>query len=291
MTREPTGLLAIDIDGTLLTDHGHITDSVRKSLARAREAGWVLTVASGRTLYAAREVIEELPVIGHAVLSNGSVIVSLPSCDVEHMVTLPPGTARSVVAVMRDHGAIPALYDTNITDQRVFYDTLDGACRYFEWYVTEDRRCRRVKEVLDHTDDVLQIGTIASREVIFDVRDMLAGERNACVMALPFESSVFGGKNREYWFLQVVAATATKHAALTRLAAMLDIPQGRVVAVGDNFNDIEMIDRADVGVAMGNAPDEVKRVADLVVGPNNSSGLSDLVERVLFGDEFFAQTD
>jgi len=207
------------------------------------------------------------------------------------MEKLRPDIAERVVRIMRDEGAIPTLYDTNIKEQRVYYDTLEGACGFFEWYVTGDKRCRMVGDVLDHTGDVLQIGTIAPHGIIFAVRDILREGTDACVMALPFESSVFGGKNRDFWFLQVVAKDATKHAALGRLAVSLGIPGGRIVAVGDNYNDLEMIERADVGVAMGNAPGVVKDAARLVVGSNNSSGLSEVVDRVLLSGEFFPEPD
>jgi Cof subfamily protein (haloacid dehalogenase superfamily) len=284
------GLLAIDVDGTLLTDHGHITAEVYDALRRAVDAGWEVAIASGRTYYAVKDIAVQLPFIRYAVLSNGASIMDLPREAVVHMETLPRVIVRKAVDVMRSLGAIPALYDTNQFDQRVYYDTLDGACEFFEWYVTTDKRCHRTDDVLALDIDVLQIGTIARKDIIFAVREALSNDPPV-VMALPFESEVFGGKNHEFWFLQIVGENATKHAALRRLSVDLGIPSGRLVAVGDNYNDAEMISRADVGAAMGNAPDEIKRLAKIVVGSNNHSGLSDVVEKVLFSGEFFPQSD
>lgn len=284
------GLLAIDVDGTLLTDHGHITVEVHDALRRAVDAGWEVAIASGRTYYAVKDIAVQLPFIRYAVLSNGASIMDLPREAVVHMETLPRDIVRKAVDVMRSLGAIPALYDTNQFDQRVYYDTLDGACEFFEWYVTTDKRCHRTDDVLALDIDVLQIGTIARKDIIFAVREALSNDPPV-VMALPFESEVFGGKNHEFWFLQIVGENATKHASLRRLSADLGIPSGRLVAVGDNYNDAEMISRADVGAAMGNAPDEIKRLAKIVVGSNNHSGLSEVVEKVLFSGEFFPQSD
>ena len=68
---------------------------------------------------------------------------------------------------------------------------------------------------------------------------------------------------------------------------LLDIPGGRYVAVGDNYNDCDMIEDADIGVAMGNAPDDVKELANVVVGSNNHSGLAQVVEEVLISGKYF----
>ncbi len=107
-------------------------------------------------------------------------------------------------------------------------------------------------------------------------------------MTLPFESAHFGGKNSDYWFLQIVGKGAKKNIALRKIAELLKIPQGRLVAVGDNYNDADMIKNADIGVAMGNAPDEVKKLASLIVASNNHSGLAQVVDEVILSGKYFS---
>ncbi|MBT4482190.1 MAG: HAD family phosphatase [Candidatus Latescibacteria bacterium] len=285
-----SGLFAIDVDGTLITDQGHITDRVYDALKRAVSANWEIVIASGRTFYAAKRICSELPFLRYGAFSNGACIMDVRDASVVHMVTIPSGTSKIIVRIMRNNGIIPALYTTNQENQQVFYDSLDGACEFFEWYVTNDRRCELVDDVMAYTGDVIQIGAIAKKKSIFDIRDALV-VLDVRVMALPFESSHFGGKNEEFWFLQIIGMDAMKHIALKRLADMLDIPEGRLVAVGDNYNDTDMIANADVGVAMGNAPEEVKKLAQVVVGSNNDSGLSEVVDRVLLSGEYFSDPD
>ncbi len=284
------GLLAVDVDGTLLTDTGVLTDKVRTSLEKASDAGWEIVLASGRTYHAAHEVAKTLPFIRYAALSNGSVIVDVNSSQIIRMSTLEPGLVSEIIEVLRSHGVIPALYNSNQFAQRVSYDTLEDACDFFRWYVTHDSRCDKVDNVLDHTEDVLQIGSIAAKDRVFAVKEALK-DHDVTVMTLPFESEVFGGKNLDFWFCQIVPGGATKDNAIRHLKSMLSIPDGRIVAVGDNYNDTGMIGYADVGVAMGNAPDEIKAVADLVVAPNSESGLAELVERVLLSGEYLPETD
>jgi 5-amino-6-(5-phospho-D-ribitylamino)uracil phosphatase len=284
---KPAGLFAVDIDGTLITDHGHITGQVKDALERAFAAGWEIVPATGRTYPAARGVVGELPFVRYAVVSNGAVIVDVKNNTPAFLEKLTPETAAAIIRVTRSSGAVPALYTTDIDDQKVLYDTLEGASDYFSWYIREDQRTHKVTDVMDHTGDVLQIGMIASRQAIFAVRE--AVERlDATMMALPFESPRFGGKVPDVWFGQVVARHARKHLGLKRLASMIGIPEGRLVAAGDNYNDTEMLEAADVGVAMGNAPDEVKACADLVVASNNDHGLAEVVDMVILSNEWFS---
>ena len=81
--------------------------------------------------------------------------------------------------------------------------------------------------------------------------------------------------------------TRRGRSALRSLAEVLGAPSGRLVAVGDNFNDADMITHADVGVAMGNAPAEIQRLAKVVVGTNIESGLADVVDEVLLSGRYF----
>jgi Cof subfamily protein (haloacid dehalogenase superfamily) len=280
------GLLAIDVDGTLITDHGAITDTVYGSLERVVAAGWEIIIATGRTLYAARHVIESLPFVRYALFSNGSTILDIRGGNIILLERIPADVVGEVVRVFRSHGAVPVLYSADIYNQKMYYDTTEGACEYFVWFVGNDLRATRVDDIMEFAGDVQQIGTIAPRETVNRIRADLAGGR-ATAMSLPFESTHFGGKNHEFWFLQVIGEGISKRGAIRRLAKMLAVPSGRIVAVGDNYNDADMIEGADVGVAMGNAPDEIKRLAKVVVGTNNDSGLAEVVERVIFSGEYF----
>ena len=285
--KQAAGLLAVDIDGTLITDHGSITYRVHEALARAVSSGWEIVLASGRTYHAAHPVIEQLPFLTYSVVSNGACILNVREMKVVHLASLDPEVVRTVVDAVRDNGAIPALYTTECEHQRIYYDTLEGACENFRWYIENDPRAVRVEDVAAVTDDILQIGLVAKKAVIEHIRDGLEGI-SATVMTLPYESTHIGGKSRDHWFMQVVAPEARKNIALRRMAERLNIPRGRIVAVGDNFNDADMIAGADIGVAMGNAPEEIKRLARIVVASNNHSGLAEAVDEIILSGTFFS---
>jgi Cof subfamily protein (haloacid dehalogenase superfamily) len=280
------GLLAIDVDGTLITDHGVITDTVYTALEKVVEAGWDIVIATGRTWYAAQKIVESLPFVHYALFSNGACIIDLRKSEILHLDKIPPGMCLKVIEIVRTNGAIPVLYNSNIFSQSMFYDTLENACEYFAWYLTNDRRSVHIRDIREYVDDVMQIGMIERRDTIFRIKEALASYPVA-VMTLPFESTHFGGKNHEYWFLQIMGENVSKNRALHLIAGWLGIPEGRIVAVGDNYNDADMISGADVGVAMGNAPEEIQRLARVVVATNNDSGLAEVVEKVVLSGRFF----
>ena len=285
--KKAAGLLAVDIDGTLITDHGSITEKVYKALEKVVSLQWEVVIASGRTLFAAQPVIEKLPFLRYAVLSNGACILDVKDSDVVHIEKLPSDIVQKVIGIIRENNAIPALYTSNIHNQYIYYDTLEGACEYFEWYVNEDPRSVRVENVANHTDDIMQIGLIDKKNVIYSVKEALK-KVDATVMTLPFENTHFGGKSEGFWFIQVVGKKARKNIALRKIVELLKIPQGRLIAVGDNYNDSDMIECADIGVAMGNAPDEIKKMASVIVASNNHSGLAEVVDEVILSGRYFS---
>jgi len=285
--KQAAGLLAVDIDGTLITDHGCITDKVYDSLEKAVSLNWVVVVASGRTFHAAKPVIEKLPFLEYAVLSNGACIIHVKDMNVVHIEKLRPSLIQEVIGIARDHHTIPALYTSDVKNQNIYYDTLEGACEFFVWYVNNDPRSVRVENISNHIEDIMQVSLVAEKEVIFSVKEALP-EVDATVMILPFESSHFGGKSSDFWFMQVVSRKARKNNALNKIAELLNIPKGRLVAVGDNYNDSDMIDGADIGVAMGNAPDEIKKLAKVIVASNNHSGLAQVVDEVIISGKYFS---
>jgi Cof subfamily protein (haloacid dehalogenase superfamily) len=88
--------------------------------------------------------------------------------------------------------------------------------------------------------------------------------------------------NLAYWYLEVLQPDTSKGKALEHLAKLHGIDQKDIMAIGDNFNDLEMMKYAHLSVAMENAPDEVKAVADFVTNSNNDDGVARAIEKFVF---------
>jgi hydroxymethylpyrimidine pyrophosphatase-like HAD family hydrolase len=84
-----------------------------------------------------------------------------------------------------------------------------------------------------------------------------------------------------YWCLEAISPSAGKGSALLALAGLLRIPGDETAAVGDDVNDLDMVSKAGLGIAMGNASEEIRRAADVVVGPNTQDGLAQALRYIL----------
>ena len=86
---------------------------------------------------------------------------------------------------------------------------------------------------------------------------------------------------QDYWFLELVPPDVSKSKALAIISEITSIQPSEMIAIGDNFNDLDMIEFAGLGVAVSNAPDEVKAAADLVVPSNDDEGVAHTIETCL----------
>ena len=92
---------------------------------------------------------------------------------------------------------------------------------------------------------------------------------------------LIGNPTYDSTFLLILPAGTDKWNAIERLAAQKGIRAGQIVAIGDDTNDLEMIARSGLGIAMGNAPDAVRRAADVITEPNTDAGVAHAIDRYL----------
>ncbi len=260
-------LLALDLDGTLLTSDLRITQSTLSALRAAKEAGVVVAVATGRmyisALPYAKELAMDIPLIAH----NGAMIKGSLSGEVISSKPLPGAVLGKLIEDLRVEGLpFMAYYDSSIYVERGF---LPASNRYVKF--------TRVEATL--VDDMvwqlpglpLSIGVRGEAQdvdrVYVRLKDKFSGELH---MVKSFPS-----------LLEIHHPHASKGHALEELSHILGITPNEVIAVGDNLNDLEMLRVAGLGIAMGNAPQDVKDIADYVAPSNDEDGVVHVVENFI----------
>lgn len=250
-------LVALDLDGTLLTYDGVLSDAVRDAVGAVCGAGHHVVLATGRSVSATVPVAAELGITeGWAVCSNGSVTVRLdPSAPegyvLDEVITFDPGPAlRLLHAELPDaHFAVEQVgvgfrlnkpFPDGELHGRMQVQTMDE--------LAGEHVTRLVVRSPGHTSD--QFHELASRLGLGDV-----------TYAIGWTA-----------WMDVAPAGVTKASALERLRTMLEVDAGRTVAVGDGRNDVEMLRWAARGVAMGHAEPVVQAAADEVTGPVAEDG-------------------
>jgi Cof subfamily protein (haloacid dehalogenase superfamily) len=263
-------LIAIDLDGTLFDHTLEIKPRVRRALAAAQQAGHAVTLATGRMYRSARPVAESLRIEYPLICYQGAVV-----CDAEQVVyhrTLPLEVAQDALAFAEERGIHVNAY----VDDRLFVAEQTPEA---EFYVS-----------LSPTIQIEQVGDMKRFLTREPTKLVFIGTEEDATRLLPIATERWGKVAQvvrsHLRFVELTHPSVSKGRALLHLAESLGIPRAKTLAVGDNLNDLSMIQEAGVGVAMGNSPPELQAAADWVAPPVWEEGLAAAIERfILLGTD------
>jgi Cof subfamily protein (haloacid dehalogenase superfamily) len=259
-------MIVLDLDDTLLRDDQTISERTKKALSEAQEAGVKVVLASGRPTYGMRRVAKELKLdhYGSYILSyNGSKIIDCSTDEESYSRTLSPETAHRLYELSKREGVGILTYSEDaiiVEEPNEFADI-------------ESRLTGLPVEVVPSFKDAIDgpvVKALMLKEAVrlVEVEKKLQAELDGelCVM-----------RSKPY-FLEFTQLGVTKGASLDYLIKPLGIKKEEVIAIGDSYNDLAMIEYAGLGVAMGNAPQDIKEKADHVTSSNMEDGVAEVVE-------------
>lgn len=265
-------LIVIDIDGTLLNTEGKITPYTWAAVQAAQQAGIAVTLATARRYCNTVKIAQELELKHPLIVYDGALIVTHPHAAILHTHPLRAAVAQQAVEVLVRHDVQPVVHpDLGLTEEIwTGPPELDNLwlTAYFTAYT--EQMHRMAYHTLGHADP-LRVVAFASEEAI----QGLVPEVSA------LECSWTSIKRGSYGSaeLAVMAPGCSKASGVIALAEYLNIPLKQVMALGDNNNDIKMLQSVGWGVAMGQAPDAVKAVARTVTASNAEEGVAQAIER------------
>jgi Cof subfamily protein (haloacid dehalogenase superfamily) len=278
MVKPPIRLVAVDIDGTLLNPQFHISDADLGALHRAHELGVEVVLVTGRRHTFALPIAQTLGFDLWLISSNGAITRSL-SGETFHRDFLPADTALRLCSSMREfRGNTVLTFDTESKGALVLerMDELGGSIQ------------RWLEKNLAYIDFVVPI----EKAIVSDpVQAMFCGtiprmhEALATLASCGLENEITILRTeypvRDLSIVDVLNQGCSKGHALERWASHRKIPREQVMAIGDNYNDIEMLAFAGHPVIMGNASQELRGYGWTVTLPNDQSGVAAAVEQVL----------
>jgi hypothetical protein len=274
-------LIALDIDGTLLDSRWQVPPVNRDAIRRATDAGIEVALVTGRRFDFARPVIDQVDGPLTLIVSGGALVKRRDGETlVRHL--LPAGTARAVVGGTRAFRDATAVVFDRPQAGQVVHERLDIRDAHRRSYFQRNRDY--IVEVVPLEDaiveDPIQVmfsgGVSRMRELVATVRG-LAVAREVAVAVTEYES-------RDFSLVDVNRAGCTKGATLSEWVARQGLTRDAVMAVGDNFNDREMLEYAGVPVVMGNAVEELKGLGWPVTLDNDHGGVAAAIDRFVFGD-------
>ena len=265
-------LIAIDLDDTLLRADLTISEGNKRALREAAGRGIRVVLSSGRNLYSMRHYAEDIGILGpgdYMICSNGAEIVHALSGRVLDEQRLDPQLCRDVAREIESRGFPWQIYEEGII------------------HVSRPNSGALLDAKLTGQPVIL----VEDREAFFArglLKFVVPGSPEDIARLLPeLKASLSGRANvltSKPYFLEVLSLEADKGLGLKRLAAMVDLPLERIMAIGDAMNDLGMLQAAGIGCAPANAIPEVKAAVGFVSGrTNEEDAVADLVERLALG--------
>jgi hypothetical protein len=257
-------LVAFDLDGTLMGSDLHVSDPVRRAIARTLDRGVVVTLATGRMFSATEPFARSLDITAPLICYQGGWVQALTS-PVLYRRPLPKPQALKALGLGQARDWHTVLY----AGGRLFIDALRHPQDFYErllgpGFVVEQDLARVLD---DRTPD--KVLYVADPAEIPAMAPILTGQFGSSVEIVQSHAR----------FIEIVPKAVDKGRALAWLAEHLDIPRASVLAVGDQQNDLPMVRWAGVGVAMGNAVEAVRSAADWVAPPLVEDGAAAVLDR------------
>ncbi len=267
-------LIALDIDGTILTSDRRLEDRVLAAIGRALAAGIQVLPATGRQLDALPREMLAIPGLRYAITSNGAKVYDLAQDTVLYSDCFEKADALDVLRAAEEYQALTGVYIdgrgySQQQDLSFLRSALPGS--FFEYFRQTRTFVPNLASFVRAAEGAVEKFTLHFASQPERRRARADFERRGDV---ELTSSVFSN-------LELNTPTANKGAALMHLAALLGIPRAEVMAMGDSSNDATMLRMAGQAVVMANAPDEIKALADILAPSCDEAGVAAIIEGIL----------
>ncbi len=267
-------LIALDLDGTLLTTDKRLTDRNRTALLRAGEKGMTVVPVTGRIFNGLPRSVLGLPCLKYAILSNGASVYDVANDRLLCRAEIPLDQALDIMAWLDGQ---PVIYDCYAEGRGFMTEAMWNQIDRYAWSPIVVDYMKSIRTPVPELKAFLRQKGWDIQKIQAFCRDDETQRR--LLGHMPFSGiAVSSSVPRN---IEINREDATKGRALLALAKHLGLEREQVMAFGDGLNDISMIESAGVGVAMGNAVDEVRRVADIVTATNDEDGVAAVIEALL----------
>ena len=269
-------LVAVDVDGTLLTAGQKVLPRVQEAAARAAAHGVELVLCTGRSAGECREIFAALPQIRYAVLYTGAMAQNLQTGEVLYSCPLTADDARLIYNHLRRYdGLVNFFMGGEVYNDRQAMD-------HFERYYPAE-----LKKLFEY-----------GHKIVYDLDGMIA----SCTQPVEKFYVAFSGDEEckrakadlgqlpyfvtgaGFTDLEVMNPNTNKGVALAALAEKLGLRREEVLAIGDSSNDEAMLRYAGTAVVMENGEEALKKTADLIAPSNEKGGVADILDKIVRGE-------
>lgn len=261
-------MIVLDIDDTLLLSNGAISEKTKEDIALAQEKGIKIVLASGRPTFGMKRLAKELNLekYGGYVLSfNGSKIIECASDKELYSKNLSKLQMEKLYKIAIKHECFIHTYNENtiLTNSDNPYTYVESEITGMDIKVCDDF----IKEL---PEKCVKATLMQAPTHLKEVETLVKNEVGDMYMTItkPF-------------FLEFMDKNVDKGASIKKLCEMINIDIKKTIAIGDSYNDVSMIENVGLGIAMGNAVDELKKKAKFITDTNDNEGISKAMRKYL----------
>lgn len=262
-------IVVTDLDGTLLTSDDRLTQASIHAFSHLKQQGILSVVATGRVLSEAQFAVEAIGATDYFIGMNGAQTINLQTQETIYQKRLDLTTVAALVDILDTLGVFYQIYSHTSVFTRPHWLTDMSTSGMKPEYL------RRFASSILPFSDVNHLQAVKMFVICKDQqKQQRMREQLACL-----ESVILVSSYPDYF--EILPKGLNKGDALLRLCAHLDIAPKEVAAIGDSENDIEILSQSGVAIAMGNAFDRVKAVADYIVPTNDDDGVAYALSRII----------
>lgn len=273
---EPEGdnynMLVLDIDGTLVGSDKTISEKTREAIIKAQQRGKIVAIASGRSIAGIRKTASNISLEqygGYVIAYNGTTVVNCKTGECIYNQMVPKELVKPVYEAAKRVNAGIVVYNDN-TKEMISGNGLN------EYIKIDAEACNvTINEVSDFV-----------KAVNFPFNKfLLSGKPEHMAEVEKIMAKEFGDRLNVFrsdpFYVELLPRYVDKGVAVEKLVKHLDIQREKVICIGDSYNDLPMLRFAGMGVAMGNAQQEVKEMADYVTASNDEDGIVNVIDKFM----------
>jgi hypothetical protein len=284
-------LLALDLDGTLLNSRGEIPEKNIEAIQKAEASGVLVTIATGRRFRDALPVADQLKLNAPVICHNGALLKYADTLETVAVSILAKETVREILRVGKAFGGDALLSADPIGKGVLLYDTVSEENIPLQKYIAWSKRLHsaEAEEAVHHVanletivdrNETVHVSFSGSCAAMTHLEMVLRDELASSVMIL---TTVYS--KMDFTLIDVLPPDASKGVGVEKLALLNNLAAENVMAIGDNFNDLEMLEYAGTSVLMGNAlPELLERAEFHQTLSNDENGVALAIEKFILGD-------
>ncbi len=285
-------LIAIDLDGTLLNSYGEITNENKQAIKYAIDKGVQVVLASGRDPGTMKKISLELGINNYLIAGNGASVYDIKLDKNIYESFIEKEKALQIIKLCKENSIFFNIY----TNKGIITESLNYNVKVFNNennYKPNNKRTNIevttdiYNYIRNNELDILKIIICDNSKIIFNnIMDKLKKIKNVEVLDVSHMSKklIRCGTEEikiEYFYTEVTNKNTNKWDAISFLINKLDIPKDEVICIGDNVNDMKMVENAGVGIAMKNSALEKMQIGDYVTLDNNSNGVEKAIYKYI----------